>query len=267
MKRRSEALGATLPPITPASMLGNLTPSLREELLRALNEIVRNFRQRRWEPSELNGGKLCEAVYSILRGHVDGSLPVKPLKPPNMVDSCRALERAGHSLPRSVQIQIPRMLIALYEIRSNRGVAHAGGDVNPNHMDALAVVSMSKWIVAELVRIFHNADTDVATQIVDSLVEREIPIIWEVAGVKRVLSTALTMKDKALLLLYSHAVPLAESDLAKWTEHSNPSVFRRDVLRPAHRQKLIEYDARTGVVHLSPLGASYVEDNLPLSTG
>src|SRR5262249_40606208 len=118
-------------------VLGQLPATLREELVRAYGEIVRNFRERRWEPSELNAGKLCEIIYSVLRGFIDASSPARSYKPSNMVDACRALEQADSaSFSRSVRIQIPRMLMALYEIRNNRGVGHVGGDVNPNEMDA-----------------------------------------------------------------------------------------------------------------------------------
>jgi hypothetical protein len=37
------------------------------------------------------------------------------------------------------------------------------------------------------------------------------------------------------------------------------------VLRPSHRARLLEYDAEAGTVELSPLGARYVEDALPLA--
>ena len=69
------------------------------------------------------------------------------------------------------------MLIALYEIRNNRGVGHVGSEVDPNHMDAVAVLYMSKWLVAELVRVFHRVDTATASEAVDTLVERESAII------------------------------------------------------------------------------------------
>ncbi len=102
--------------------------SLRVDLLKAFSQIVRNFRERRWEPSELNGGKLCEVVYAILEGRINGRFPSKATKPKNMVDACRAFEKADPKLfSRSVRIQIPRMLITLYEIRNNRGVGHVGG--------------------------------------------------------------------------------------------------------------------------------------------
>ena len=72
--------------------LQNIPDGLREPLLAAFNEIVGNFREGRWEPSELNGGKLCEVVYTIVRGFVDGTFPAKPSKPKNMVDACKTLE-------------------------------------------------------------------------------------------------------------------------------------------------------------------------------
>ena len=114
-------------------------------------------------------------------------MPAKVSKPPNMLDACRALEKET-ALPRSLRIQVPRVLTALYEIRNNRGVGHVGGDVDPNHMDAVVVLAMSKWIVAELVRVFHNVDTATATGITDALVEREVPLIWTTGDKKRVLN-------------------------------------------------------------------------------
>jgi hypothetical protein len=243
-------------------ILGLLPDGLRSELLTAYSGIVKNYRERRWEPSELNGGKLCEVVYTILRGYVDGSFLATSAKPRNMVDACHALEQAPSTHPRSVRIQIPRMLIALYEIRNNRGVGHVGGDVNPNHVDATCVLQMSKWILSELVRLFHNVDAETASNAIESIVERIVPIVWEVDGKLRMLDTSLTMKDKTLILLYHHSESVRESDLVEWVEHSNASAYRRDVLRKGHKEKLIEYNQATRMVTISPKGVEYVEEAL-----
>jgi hypothetical protein len=255
----------TSAPLTADSALADLPDGLRDPLLAAFREIAVNFRERRWEPSELNGGKLAEVTYSILKGHVDGAFPSKPSKPPNMVDDCRALEKADKSFPRSVRVQIPRMLIAIYEMRNNRGVGHVGGDVDPNHMDAVTILYMAKWIVAELVRLFHNVDTAAAAELVDALVEREVPIIWEVGSRKRVLDPSMKRNAKTLLLLCSDPSPISDADLASWVEHPHLGNYRRDVLRPLHQDKLIEFDESTHLVHLSPRGVEYVEKKLPLT--
>src|SRR6478736_4451507 len=116
-------------PFDPSAVLANIPSGLRDPLVETFTSIIRNYREGRWEPAELNGGKFCEIAYTILRGHVDGTYPASPSKPQNMVDACRALEKADDKIfSRAVRIQIPRMLMALYEIRNNRGVGHAGGD-------------------------------------------------------------------------------------------------------------------------------------------
>jgi hypothetical protein len=246
-----------------STVLGNLPETLRLELVGALRNIERSYQEGRWEPSELNGGKLCEVAYSIIRGHVDGKFPRRSSKPKNMVEACKALEQEAVS--RSLRIQMPRMIVALYEVRNNRGVAHVGGDVDPNAMDALVVLSMAKWLVAELIRVFHSVDTETATRLVSTLSDRSLPVVWEIKDKKRILSNSLSMKEKTLLLLYSNTGPVAERDLIEWVEHSNPSVYRRDILRPAHKARLLEYDEAEGSVEISPLGIKLVEGKIPLS--
>jgi hypothetical protein len=245
-----------------ATVLGTLPEALRTELFDAFNQIIKNFRERRWEPAELNGGKLCEVVYTILKAYADGTYPAKAKKPKNMVLACQQLENEALNAPRSIRIQIPRMLIALYEIRNNRNVGHVGGDVDPSHMDAVCVLQMAKWVMAELVRVLHDVSTDEATAVVDGLVDRETPLIWEVNGKKRILNTKLGMRAKTLILLHASNGPAAEADLVSWVEHSNASVYRRDVLRPAHRERLIEYDSTARTAQVSPLGIAQVEEVL-----
>lgn len=243
-------------------LLGAVPQALEDELFEKFREIERNFRERRWEPAELNGGKLCEVVYCILRGHVDGSFPAKSYKPPNFYDACLKMEKESVSFGRSVRIQLPRMLIALYEIRNNRNVGHVGGDVDPNHMDAVCVLHMAKWVVAELVRIYYGVTLAVASAIVEALSEREVSLIWDAGSVRRVLDNSLSMLEKTLVLLFGSARLLSEAELIASLEHSNPSVYRRDVLRRAHADRLIEYDENTKTVKISPLGIRRVETKI-----
>lgn len=235
-----------------------LPAKLRRELISSFSEIVKNFAERRWEPAELNGGKLCEVAYSVVKGIADGKFPARASKPRNMVNACRALEGQG-GVTRSVRIQIPRMLVALYEVRNNRNVGHVGGDVDPNHMDAVCVLQMSKWIVAELIRVLHEQPVDEAAALVDALVEREIPLVWKVGDKMRVLDPDLSYKDTTMILL--HAMPglVRESDLFAWTEHSNASVYRRDILKKEHKARLLEYDEEARTVEVSPRGVEYAE--------
>lgn len=248
--------------VGPAEALGALPPRLRADLVGAFDEIVRNYSEGRWEPAELNGGKLCEAAYSICKGLIDGAMPAKASKPKNMLKDCLALENTpATAAPRSIRIQIPRVIIGLYEIRNNRNVGHVGGDVDPNHMDAVYVLQAAKWIIAELIRVLHDLSIDEAAALVDALVEREVPLVWKVGDGRRVLDPKMSMKDKTLLLLHSTPLPVAEGDLRSWVEHSNASVYRK-VLRAAHKDKLVEYDTDARTVTISPVGIAYVEEKI-----
>lgn len=245
--------------LTANDAFADLPSGLRDDLVDAYNDVVRNFAERRWEPSELNGGKLCEAAYTIVRGMADGALSARSSKPRNMVDACRDMEKEG-SQPRSVRIQIPRMILGLYEIRNNRGVGHAGGDVDPNEMDATAVLYMSKWLMAELVRVRHTLTTAEAETLVEALVERQTPLVWSAGDKKRVLRPALTWKQNTLLLLLSETGEVSEEDLFRWLEHKSVGNFRGTVLRPGHKNRLWEYDEEKRTVTLLPPGVEAAEE-------
>ena len=248
---------------TPATALSGLPAGLRDPLLAELNGIVTNYRLRKWEPSELKVGKLCEVVYAILKGMVDSTYPTKlPKKPRSMERACHDLADAPTTFPRSVRQTMPRVVVALYEIRNDRGVGHSGGDVDPNHMDATMVLSGAKWLVAELVRLLHDVDTATATQVVDAMVERTVPGIWTDGNVRRVLAQGLTMKQQTLLLAYGQPTPVLETDLARWIEAPKLSDYRKDVLVPLHRDRLIEYKRDAGAVVVLPPGDLLVETAL-----
>jgi len=239
-----------------------LPATLRDDLLNAFNEIVKNYREHRWEPSELNGGKLCEAAYTIVKGWLDnGAYPARAKKPSYFPQTCMDMEKKYSTVPnsRTARILIPRMMVGLYDIRNNRGVGHAGSDVDPNHMDATVILHTAKWLVAELVRLLHNLTTDEATALVEDLIEREVAWVWTVGDIKRVMDPGLGWKKQALILLLTQHGAVAEVDLVKWLEHPNAAVFRRDVLKPMHKARLVEYDQAAGTILLSPMGVAEAE--------
>jgi hypothetical protein len=248
--------------LAPEDALFVLPATLRKDLLDAFQEIVDNYRQHRWEPSELNGGKLCEAVYTVCVGWLEGgNYAARAKKPGRFPDTCWAMADKYQAVPdsRSARILIPRMMMGLYDIRNNRGVGHVGADVDPNHMDATAVLYTAKWLVAELVRLLHTLTTDEATAIVEALTEREVPWVWTHGTKKRVLRTGMTWKQQTLVLLLTEAGDVAEADLMRWLEYKHVANFRGDVLRPMHKTRLIDYDAEDRTVRLLPPGVEAAE--------
>lgn len=253
--------------ISPADALQGIPSVLRAELLAEFDKLVRNYRERRWEPAELDGGRFCEVTYSVVKGSIDGNFPSSATKPGNLLDACRKLEQTSRdSAPHSLRILIPRLISGLYDIRNNRGVGHVGGDVDSNQMDATVAVQIASWILAELIRVHHSVTIDEAQQVVEGLVDRVVPLVWELPdGRLRVLKPSLSMRQRTLVVLY-HTYPdeISEVDLVRAVEHSNASVFRRDVLRPSHKQALIDYDKQNRTTRLSPLGVRAVEEEIDL---
>ena len=253
--------------VGPVDALGGISQLLREELLDEFNKLIRNYRECRWEPAELDGGRYCEVVYTVVKGYIDRSFPSTATKPKNMIDACRQLEQVKRNVaPHSFRILVPRLICALYDIRNNRGVGHVGGDVNSNQMDATLVVQVAQWILAELIRVHHSVTTDEAQQIVEGLIGRMVPVVWQLPdGRLRVLEPSLSMRQRMLVILYyKYPCAVTEAELVRAVEHSNASVFRRDVLRPAHRQALIDYDETNRMVCLSPRGVREAEERIDL---
>lgn len=152
------------------------------------------------------------------------------------------------------------MMIGLYDIRNNRGVGHAGAEVDPNHMDATIVLYSAKWLMAELVRLLHTLHIDEATAIMDGLIEREVAWVWTHDDKKRVLRTGMTWKQQTLVLLLTEAGDVAETDLFGWLEHPGQASFRKDVLKQLHKARQIDYDIAKRTIRLLPPGIAAAEE-------
>jgi hypothetical protein len=239
--------------INAGSALTAIPASLRDPLLAEYKSIVQNYAEHRWSPSELSGGRFCEIVYTILDGHAKRSYAARPSKPADFVGACRKLEQNTH-VPRSFQVLIPRLLPALFEVRNNRGVGHVGGDVDPNHMDATFVLTNANWVMSELVRVFHNLSTKAAEQLVDTLVERRIPLIWEGDNVRRVLDPTMKLRPQVLLLLATSSGKVATADLIDWIGYENRSYFLK-LLREMHSERLIELSKSEPDAQILPPGS------------
>jgi hypothetical protein len=244
---------------TPASALSGIPDGLRNPLVSEFSQIVTNFSERRWSSAELSGGRFSEIVYTILEGHARGVYATSPSKPSNFVDACRSLEKNSGE-PRSFQILIPRLLPGLYEIRNNRNVGHVGGDVDPDYMDSSAVMAITSWILAELIRVFHGISTEEAQRIVNGLAERKLPLIWKSGNMRRVLKSVLPLRDQILLLLASHSGKVGFDDLLKWTDYKDKAWFKKS-LRKLHKERLLEFtESLPSNIELLPPGVEIANE-------
>lgn len=239
--------------ITPAAALSAIPSGLRDPLLAEYREITRNYAEHRWRPSELSGGFFCEIVYTILHGYAAGSYAASPDGPKNFPEACRKLENNTH-VPHSFRILIPRALPALYDIRNNRGVGHAGGDVDSNHMDATLVLAMANWVLAELVRVFHTLPIKEAQALVDALADRRILLVWEGGSMRRVLDPGMKLWEQIIILVASKSGGVIVTELFDWTGYDNKSYFMK-TLREFHAKRWIELAKDETTLEILPPGA------------
>ena len=237
---------------------------LRSRLIESYLQLKRANLEARYDLAGLNTGKFCEVALRVAQHRVLGTSTPLGKRIANFADECRALVTSpAASAPESIREIIPRALVFLYTVRNKRGIGHVGGDVDANRVDAITMVQTADWIVCELIRLFHGLSLEEAQDIVDALSTRQLPLIWEVGGKKRVLRTGLSAADEVLLLLYAEKqTSVLTEDLCAWVEYSNPSVFRRKVLQKLHTERLVEYDTESELVHLSPKGVAKVEAEL-----
>jgi len=242
-----------------------LPSELVDALLTTYDELKQNYFIGKHEPSELNGGKFCEACYRILQFETNNRIytPIgDEIK--DLIGKFRSLENLPTgSVHESFRIHIPRVLVAMYNVRNKRGVGHLGGDVTPNLIDSSLLIACADWVMAELFTIYYKCSLDEAQKIVNAFAQRKLILVHEIEDIKRVLLPSLSQRDQTLLLLSSvYPEKVTSDDLVKWIEPGNKSNYKNIVLRKLHVDRYIEY--RSGWCVALPTGLNYVSSQYPI---
>ena len=169
-------------------VFASIPDEIRKRLKQHFHKVMHDHALGRFETSELNGGKFCEAMVRVLEWYATSQGVSVPGKPTTEFEKRIRRIMNCNNLLESFRLNVPDVLLSVYRIRNNRGVAHIAGDVEPNFMDSTYVVAAANWVMSELVRVMHNVSIDQARYMVESLTIKKIPLIWEVDGLKRVLS-------------------------------------------------------------------------------
>jgi len=251
--------------MTLENALQSIPSGLRNPLVEQFSLLLRDYLHSDWEGVGTKAGKFCEIAYCVIDGAMSGNYLTGPVKPSNFPSACDQFQNKYPSASRSLRIQIPKVLISVYEIRNNRAIGHVDPILNPSRMDAEFCLRSTKWIIAELVRHFSGTDVENAAKVVNQVTMENIPMVWEVGTNRRVLDPRLKSSDQVLALLYGHSKPVPVKKLLKWCEYSNSTNFRNKILDKLHDGRLIEFDRIEDEVILSPVGHKSVEDRNLLS--
>jgi hypothetical protein len=213
-------------------------------LLAAYREIEGNFALRKWKASELDAGHFVEASRRVIEKELFGSYTPIGKDLPKFHDG--ELKRYEQGIgDESFRILIPRALKAIYNIRNKRGVGHLG-PISPNEMDATYILYTTKWILAELVRLAAGINPSQTQQLIESIVERRLSVLWKHEGITRILETGIKARAQVLVLLFDRS-PQSELELQATTEYKNLTNFRK-ILQRLHQDRLIEYGSGRAVI-------------------
>lgn len=233
---------------------------LVDALLGSYEELAGNYVRAKLRPSQVEGGRLCEAVIRMLQYETAGHYtPIgSSLNLDGEIETLRNLPK--NSYDESIRVHIPRTIRVIYDIRSKRDSAHLGS-ISPNTMDATLVLNCCKWIMAELFRMRFQMPIVEAQKIIDSLVEKDIPLIQDFGGFPVILKPQLSLGDRILLLLYNRGEEGAtRQELSSWLPPKMHKQLATYLSRLQHDRSFIHRDDKR--IYITWAGERFVEDNI-----
>ena len=186
------------------------TAEIAKAIVSAHEELKRRYFAGDHRPHIVEAGRFAEGVFRLAQARA--GLPVTRLDKP-LTDVPKLLSHlaSARGVDESIRLRIPRALFAVYDCRNTRDAAHLSGTVSVNFMDATYVVGVCDWVMAELVRLFVDVPADDAQAIVDGLVTKKSPIVWNHGETLRiVLKSGLPLREELLLLLSDGASTVEE---------------------------------------------------------
>jgi hypothetical protein len=242
---------------------------LVDKLEVAFVTLKENFYLGKHKPSELEGGHLAEIVMRILQWATGGLTNGRPYTPlgtplPKFDQEVRRLESTSGAFAKSLRVHIPRVLLAMFDVRNGRGVGHPGGDVDPNIADSTLVAASADWVLAELVRLYHGVTLQQAQTIVDGLVERRVPIVEMFGDFPKVLRVDLSNPTKALIILYVRGTGGASAkELGNWLKVAEKE--GRRILKRHDESALVHFDEEADRGFITRAGVIAIENRIDLT--
>lgn len=180
-----------------------------------------------WHKAQSHVGLFCEAVIRICRNEVTGTYTAIgdfKFKLENEANACLNHATSADDI-EPFRYMIPTIAKAAYAVRNRRGVDHLA-QIKPNHIDARLQMSQADWMLAELIRCAATKRSfEHAQAVVDSIMERELPLLERINGEWKVLVPDMSLDDMILLVKYNDN-DAKQADLVKICRKSQPTVSR-----------------------------------------
>ena len=188
-----------------------------DRLIAHYQTMLEEFQKGEWEKAIVRSGKFVEATLKALWIFVGNTLPrAREFKADYGIRELEKVPTA--SAEDTIRISIPRACRFVYDIASNRVARHDNDELDPNEMDATAVLSTCSWILAELLRNAQKGSLDLGKvqEMVLNLTQKRFPVIEDVDGHVYFHLKDLSAREVALLTLWhAHPARMRKQDLVE----------------------------------------------------
>ena len=220
--------------LTPQFAAKHIGPAITHYL-----NAVNDYSKGDWEVCIIKAGKFVEALLKAIAVHCSVRFDTgRKFKADKLMNDLANLPNG--SFDDSLRLLIPRACRVVYDIASNRGARHDPDEVDPNSMDANAVMPLASWLLAEAIRYAQKGAVDPsdAEQIVASLTERRYSVVENVEG-----------------RIYLHAAKKSavEVALVVLAQHHPKRMARVDLVEAVKRNGFSQDNANVAVTRIKPL--------------
>ena len=234
---------------------------LVDSLLDSYKELVENFNLGKLRPSEVEGGRFCEATIRMLQYKTTGTYTPIGASIGNLDTEITGLANLPKAdFNESIRLHIPRTIRVIYDIRSKRDSVHLG-NIDPNLMDATLILNCCKWVLAELFRMELQIPVNEAQKTINYLIEKKIPIVQDFDGFLVTLNPRLSARDRILVLLYYRGKEGAtREDLSLWLPPKMKNQLTTNLSRLQYNNNFIH--RAKSQIYITRAGEQFVEDNI-----
>ncbi|VVB76000.1 Uncharacterised protein [uncultured archaeon] len=225
------------------NLIKHLDAKLVDELLEAHSEAKQEFYLGGLRLNEVEGGRFCEAAFRLLEFITTGTYTQlgSQINTETLIRQLSQIPQTMHK--DSIRLHIPRALRVVYDIRNNRDAAHLADGIDPNLQDAILVISIIDWVLAEFIRLYHTVSADEAQKIVENLVTRKAPTVQIFGDFLKVLNPNLGASDRVMVLLYQCGVDGASfKALEEWMKPSMRINLKRTITNLIDEKCFVHFD-------------------------
>lgn len=177
-----------------------LDPGLVKGLVEDFGRMEENARVGNFAQVLVQGGITCEDVLKILANKILGqAISGKGIDVDDTIKKLLQVSKPDLD-SEALALLVPSVARAAYSVRSKRKAAHSRG-IDPLPIDAFYVQSSVRWLVAELLRVYHESTADQTATIMKELVRTDLPALESFSGEIAIVDDRLECSEAALLIL------------------------------------------------------------------